>query len=145
MSAEDGRAEGNPMDAKGNERNGNLWIRKGRSAGVRLVERKRPDQFYIRTSSLVFPINHRLFYTSISSKNQKIEITTTNVCKPYFIVSHQSLSKKRGNYNCKCLPNIASKEGRVKWPFFLPNRRRRKKMEMKTEKSKNTSTHKRRA
>ena len=71
MSAGDGRAEGKALDAKGNERNGNLRIRKEKSAGVERVERKHPDQFYIQTSGLVFPINHRLFYTSISSKIEK--------------------------------------------------------------------------
>jgi hypothetical protein len=47
MSAGVGRVERTPLDPKGKEHNGSLWIQKERSARVRRVERKRPDQLFI--------------------------------------------------------------------------------------------------
>jgi hypothetical protein len=47
MSAGVGRVERKPLDPKGKERNGSLWIRKRRSDGVDQVERKHPDLLFI--------------------------------------------------------------------------------------------------
>ena len=47
MSAGMGQVERKPLDPKGKERSGSLWIQKGKNVGVGWVDRKRPDQLFI--------------------------------------------------------------------------------------------------